>query len=136
MLSGRYLTDKLQRHWTLNRNGYCLLPQCLPNSDGTLEHILLHCPALSTTRSKLYQLCNTIAQESSLLSAVINSILNSDNNELILQLFLDSSVLPTVIRTTQLYGTHTRDRLLYFGRTWCYNIHRERMNQLGHFVFR
>ena len=136
MLSGRYLTDKLQRHWTQNRNGYCLLPQCLPKSDGSLEHLLLHCQALSTTRTKLYQLCTTLAQESSLLSTILNSILLSDNNELILQLVLDCSVLPIVIRTTQIYGTQTRDRLLYLGRTWCYNIHRERMYQLGHFQFR
>ena len=136
MLSGRYLTDKLQRHWTQNQNGYCRLPLCPPNSDGSLEHLLLHCPALLTTRTKLYELCSTIARETPLLSSVINSILLSDNNELILQLVLDSSVLPIVIRITQLYGTHTRDRLLYLGRTWCYNIHRERMNQLGLFEFR
>ena len=46
MLSGRYLTDKLQRHWTSNQVGECLLPRCNPPSAGTLEHLLLFCPAL------------------------------------------------------------------------------------------
>ena len=136
MLSGKYLTDRLQRHWTQNREGYCLLPKCFPESDGSLEHILLHCPALSKTRASLYKLCHSVAQESEMLCETITSILDSDNNDLIMQFILDSSVIPTVIRITQLYGDHTRDRLLYLGRTWCYNIHRERMNQLGHFQFR
>jgi hypothetical protein len=30
MLSGRYLTDKLQRHWTQNKPRSCLLPTCSP----------------------------------------------------------------------------------------------------------
>ena len=51
MLSGRYLTDRLQRHWTQNKSGKCLLPNCLPEAEGSLEHLLLHCPALSHTRS-------------------------------------------------------------------------------------
>ena len=71
-----------------------------------------------------------------MLFDIITSILDSDNNDLIMQFILDSSVIPIVITTTQLFGQHTRDRLLYLGRTWCYNIHRERMNQLGHFQFR
>ena len=29
--------------------------------------------------------------------------------------------------------THTRDRLIYLGRSWCYIIHRERMKKLGLF---
>ena len=56
--------------------------------------------------------------------------------DLKMQFILDSSVLSSVIRITQLYGVQTRDRLLYLGHTWCYNIHRERMNQLGQFRFR
>ena len=135
MLSGKYLTDKLQRHWTQNREGLCLLPACAPPSEGSLEHILLHCPALAQTRASLHQLSRTVAQESHLLFEIITGVLNSDNNEIVMQFILDSSVLPIVIRTTQLFGNHTRDRLLYLGRTWCYNIHRERMKQLGHFNF-
>ena len=51
--------------------------------------------------------------------------------QLLMQLILDCTVIPDVIKTTQTSGTHTRDRLLYLGRTWCYNIHRARMNKLG-----
>ena len=37
MLSGRYLTDKLQRHWTHNKAGACLLPGCFPGLDSFLS---------------------------------------------------------------------------------------------------
>ena len=58
MLSGRYLTDKLQRHWTMNKTGVCLLPTCSPPAEGSLEHILLHCPAVSETCAKILKLCS------------------------------------------------------------------------------
>ena len=72
MLSGRYLTDRLQRHWTQNKSGKCLLPNCLPAAEGSLEHLLLFCPALSTTRSKLLSLCAKTATEDDKLSEIIN----------------------------------------------------------------
>ena len=51
MLSGRYPTDQLSRHWNQqNRAGYCLLQGCSGKAEGSLEHIILHCPALLSTR--------------------------------------------------------------------------------------
>ena len=55
MLSGRYVTDYRARHWSkTNPDGICQL--CLvsgyPNIPGSLEHLLLKCPALSEVRSK------------------------------------------------------------------------------------
>ena len=46
MLSGRYITDQLARHWTSNSAGFCTLPNCSMNTYGSLEHLLLVCPAL------------------------------------------------------------------------------------------
>ena len=136
MLSGRYLTDRLQRHWTTNKAGYCLLPSCTPQSDGSLEHILLYCPALHAARTRMFNLCHKVSKESEELSTLINIVLQSDDEMLRMQFLLDCTTIPAVIRITQLSGTDTRDRLLYIGRTWCYSIHRERMNQLGLLSFR
>ena len=136
MLSGRYLTDKLQRHWTHNKAGSCLLPDCFPGSEGSLEHLLLRCEALSQTRSKLLSLCFRVAAEHDELYRIITSVLNSDNQVRIMQLLLDCTAMPETIQAVQVFGSAIRDRLLYIGRTWCYNIHRERMNQLGLFDFR
>ena len=42
MLSGRYRTDRLTRHWNKdNPHGFCRLPGCL-HEEGNLAHILLH----------------------------------------------------------------------------------------------
>ena len=44
---------------------------------------------------------------------------------------MEEDVVPEVIKITQSDSTQTLDRLLYIGRTWCYSIHRKRINQLG-----
>ena len=136
MISGRYLTDQLQRHWTRNHAGNCLLPTCTPPSVGSLEHLLLFCPALRCTRAKLFKLCNKVSLESDELSRIINLVLYSGDQQTLMQFIIDCSTMPEVIKSAQTYGNHIRDRLMYIGRTWCYNIHRERMNQLGLLEFR
>ena len=136
MISGKYLTDQLQRHWTLNTSGDCLLPACSPRSLGSLEHLLLHCSALRTTREKTIKLCPKVSTESSDLSNIITTTLQAGDHARMMQLLLDCTAVPEVIRCTQESGTQTRDRLLYLGRTWCHNIHRERMTQMGLFQFR
>ena len=47
MISGRYRTESLCRFWTENREGFCLANTC-HQVVGSLEHLLLDCPALST----------------------------------------------------------------------------------------
>ena len=64
MLSGRYLTDMMQRHWTQNKAGFCRLPGCIPlQLPGTLEHILLFCPFLHEKRQGLLSLTARVAKE-------------------------------------------------------------------------
>ena len=137
MLSGRYLTDKLQRHWTDNKAGNCILPACLPSlSEGSLEHLLLHCQALNHTRTKLLALCSRVSLENGTISSILHQVFLSGDQQVIMHFLLDCSTMPMVIRVTQVFGHAIRDRLLYLGRTWCYGIHRERMNQLGLLKFR
>ena len=136
MLSGRYLTDKLQRHWTQNKEGICLLDSCVFGSEGTLEHILLRCQALSSVRYQLLSLAAKVSFEHPRLFAVISEAFLSNSQDRIMQLILDCSSIPSVINTTQTFGPQIRDRLHYLGRTWCYNIHRERMHLLGLLDFR
>ena len=137
MLSGRYLTDMQQRHWTNNKTGYCLLPGCTSHHiPGTLEHLLLFCPSLNLKRLTLLNLGRLISQEHPALSAILTEFLSSDNTSDRMQLLLDCTVIPQVVRANQTYGPHILDRLLYFGRTWCYNVHRERVTQLGLLKFR
>ena len=136
MLSGRYLTDKLQRHWTQNKDGICLLDTCVFGSEGTLEHILLRCQALSSVRYRLLSLAAKVSFEHPYLYKIISEAFLSNAQDRVMQLILDCSSIPFVIHTTHILGPVIRDRLHYLGRTWCYNIHRERMHLLGLLDFR
>ena len=138
MLAGRYLTDMLQRHWTPNRSGSCLLPGCAHfRTPGTLQHLLLYCPSLAEKRQKLLHLAKRISSEHEALGSVLGHYFSETVNPTeTMQLLLDCTVIPTIVNIVQIYGTSIRDRLLYFGRTWCYNIHRERMTQMGLLKFR
>ena len=137
MLSGRYLTDQLQRHWSGNIDGHCLLPNCSPPGTlGSLEHLLLHCPVLRETRAKLLNLCTRISNKNHVVADIVSSVFSGRDSHQIMQLLLDCSTMPVVISAVQTFGIDIRDTILYLGRTWCYNIHRERMNQLGLLDFR
>ena len=138
MLAGRYLTDMLQRHWTPNKSGSCLLPACSGNGiPGTLEHLLLDCPSLANKRQALYELAQSICNEHVAIHNVIaHTVLEPKSPINTMQLLLDCTVIPEVIRYSQIFGPMITSRLLYLGRTWCYSIHRERMNLLGLIKYR
>ena len=55
MVSGRFRSEYMARHWSGNMQGYCKADTCL-EVVGDLEHLLLHCPALSQTRAKLWDM--------------------------------------------------------------------------------
>ena len=54
MLSGRYRTAMLFRHWKTGQSGCCPAPGC--HELETLEHILLFCQYYDETRNKLQRL--------------------------------------------------------------------------------
>ena len=55
MASGRFRSEYMARHWSGNLQGYCQADTCV-EVVGDLEHLLLHCPALSHTRAKLWEM--------------------------------------------------------------------------------
>ena len=136
MLSGRYITDQLSRHWTSNKSGICSLPSCTGQAIGSLEHILLHCPSLSSMRIKMINLSTEVSKCSPVLEALLASILNDTDHTKLMQFLLDCSALPEVVILKQEFGLQPLMTLFYISRTWCYNIHRSRMTQLGLFKYR
>ena len=124
MLSGRYRTDRLTRHWTqTNPDGLCRLPGCF-NNEGNLEHILLHCTALSEARSRVVSLFTAFLVSRQELFPVIHHYTIVEEH-LLLQFLLDPSCLPLVISTNKHYP-NTTNQCLYLARTWCYSIHLSR----------
>ena len=132
MLSGRYRSDHLARHWTSNKMGYCQLPQCIgKNSPGTLEHILVSCPSLSKCRQKMSDLWNTLCQVNPTCASILNIVASSKSEETLTQFLLDCSTVTCVVETVNLFGTDVLFPLFHLTRTWCFTIHRNRMNLLG-----
>ena len=136
MLSGRYMTDQLSRHWTHNKAGLCLLSGCNGYSVGSLEHILLECPALHSTRKKMVNFCINVAQKNSTVKDIILAALSSREHTFVMQFLLDCSSLPSVIALQQIHGQVTLSLLFHATRNWCYSIHRTRMDLLGLYQFR
>ena len=136
MLSGRYVTDQLSRHWTKNKSGICLIPGCSGQHVGSLEHLLLFCPALADARNKILKLCVTVSAESDDLRKIIHTMLSGQPIVKMMQFILDCSVMPEVITLTQHSTQATLERLFYISRSWCYSMHRTGMNKLGLFQYR
>ena len=123
MLSGRYVTDYMARHWSKNnQEGLCQLCriQNLPANLGTLEHLLRFCPALSDSRSSSLDMWTDYTSDKPDISTIINCYIHDQIPTM--ELLLDPSACPEIIR-----GRHQSLGILiyvfYLTRTWCYSQH-------------
>ena len=114
MLSGRYRTELLCRHWSSNRPGWCLSGTC-DQTEESLEHILIECPAYNHTRRKL--LCIWLSESNEVVSQILRKIIFEESMEDQLHFLLDCSTMPCVIRATQHYGAQLLARLFHLART-------------------
>ena len=131
MLSGRYKTDYHSRHWDkTNPQGLCLL---CPDKFlfGTLQHLLLHCDALSDKKSRVIELWSSHAADDVHLHQLLKELLQGCPR-LLTQFLLDPSVVPQVLTLAQ-KNLVSLSTLYYLTRTWCYGIHRRRLQILGKF---
>ena len=113
MLSGRYITDRLSRHWKQNQSGLCSIPGCTGNQIGSLEHYLLFCPALNPARSKAINLLQRVAAESHIIEDIISNAFTNKTPENVVQFLLDCSCFPEVIVLGQGANSFLVERLFY-----------------------
>ena len=130
MLSGRYRTEYLCRHWSKNTSGFCLLYEACSSTEEHLPHILAHCPALQQIRNKMVNFtvnyCNGIPHIGELVLRYL-----IPQHPLFCHFLLDCSTLPETIKLTQVHGKEVLYHLFHITRTWCYTLHRERLKKLG-----
>lgn len=132
MVSGRYRTEGLCRHWSKkNKQGHCILSPACINTVEDLPHILLHCIGLQETRAKLTLFTENYCK--SIPGPISNLILTLSlpTNPNFCQFLLDCSVLPMVIRAAQMYGDDVLHHLFNVTRRWTYSLHKMRMKILG-----
>ena len=123
MASGRYRTDMLCRHWSSNRSGHCRSPSCC-QTPGTLEHILVTCPALQSTRESLYQMWLEKSVMFPSLHATIRAVLVS-SPPTIVQFVLEPLGLPLVLADFLSHGEQYAQQLSYLNRTFAFYMHRK-----------
>ena len=136
MISGRYWSESLCRHWSRNKMGFCLLSSNHREVIEDVTHILKDCDALQDTRLKLLSYTRSYCQGiPTYLSNLILSFMDFTSPNFC-QFLLDCSVLPDVIRATQDYDAATiHHHTFMISRTWVYSLHKRRMTLLGRWNF-
>ena len=133
MLSGRYRTCWLERHWcATNPPGNCSLPTCsLTPTPGTLSHILTKCKDLEPARERVLSLWAAAAQDNPTIQPILTQYSTTTDTALFVQFLLDCTVLPEVIVQSQIEGKKFQAIFLYLTRTFCFSVHKSRLTLLG-----
>ena len=137
MISGRYRSEALCRHWaSKNKNGFCLLSPTCSETVETIQHILYYCFALQSTRDKLKLMTLKYCEEFvEIRDIAIDYLVHPTDPYLTCQVLLDCSVVPRVIRAVQHHGRRVLFHLFHITRIWIYNLHKQRMKVLGRWNF-
>ena len=131
-LSERFPTERLCRHWSQNKSGFCLLPSTHLNVVEDIPHILQICDALQDTRNYLLNFTKKYCENvpSPLLDLIMS--LTDPSSLTFCQFLLDCSSIPSIIRVTQDYDRATVFHHTFkITRTWVYSLHKRRMQLLG-----
>ena len=132
-LIGRYPTESLCRYWSSNPDGICLQETCrYLKLKESIEHVLLHCAALSDNRRRLFWITWCYAADKCSIWNILEQYLfNQNDDKILMQFLLDCSSLPLVIEATQNYGQCILEYCFTISRTWCRSMHVSRMKYLG-----
>ena len=132
MLSGRYRSCWLRRHWNWTQeSGSCRLPGC-GHVPGDVPHLLSgECPALQPLlATTLKNILDMLAPFPHLLPPVLAAL--EGDRETVTSFFLDPSTDKEVIKLVQLYGKlGVLCPLFQAARAWVWSAHRGRMRMLG-----
>ena len=125
MITGRYRTDMLKRHWSDNKEGYCMAYTC-HKVKGDLAHMLIVCPALEHTREKIRTMWYIKSSMLPSLQALILSVWKM-SPELQVQFILDPMFFSEVVHLYQTFGYYVLHQLLYLTRTYAFHMHKSKL---------
>ena len=117
LLTSLCVTDWHSRHWSANKEGFCLLCPG-KNLPGTLEHLLVTCDALDEKRHLLSKYVYEQTEDKPQLRSLFQAMFGSSLEDLV-QFLLDPSVTPTVISGCQ-DNLFTLNEIFSLTRTYCY----------------
>ena len=91
----------------------------------SLEHILLDCPAYSTTRDGLLRKWRAV-QHPGILELVEKALI--EHKDYMMQFLLDASAMPESQSLMRTCGEDILYTVFSLTRSWCYSIHRDRLD--------
>ena len=122
LMSGRYRTDQLRRHWTQNKEGFCLAPTC-DRVVGDVPHMFVTCPAIETIKGRIM----SFWQKKTLLCPALASFLAKVERfppEAFIQFLLNPTIFPEVVSLCQLYGLGVLGHICHLTRTYAFHVDR------------
>ena len=129
-LSGRYRTDSLLSHFEESVNPQCSL--CKQQVTGSLEHLLVLCDSLLQCRSKQFESLEKCSKSSEVSKKIINETYNKSITHFV-HLLVDWTTMPLVLDAKK-FEPNILNEILKFARTWCFNVHINRMKLLGRWI--
>ena len=127
MVSGRYRSDYLCRHWTpANRKGYCLADTC-NEVVGDLVHMLVVCPALQSVRKRLVKFWFDRSAATPALLRFISEIVCSPPQDLI-----QCIINPAILAMCSTLGQGIISHIYFLIRTFTYYMQRGKHDIIGH----
>ena len=131
MLSGRYRTCWLRRHWSGDTSGFCRVPGCTGDTPGTLLHLATgQCPGLADSTANAVAYWTKFLQSSPHLAPILTMYADGDADTF-LAFLLDPSIQAPVLKLAGLLGNSVVNELCHLTRTWLYQHHRARYRALG-----
>ena len=129
MASGRFRSEYLTRHWSRNRQGYCLSETC-EMTVGDLEHLLLHCPALAVVRERMWRM---FFDHSVQFPALFHFLLRLERSmpEVKMQFFIDPAAFPELLEILALCGQAALEHTHYLTRTYAHYLYRQKQILFG-----
>ena len=129
MISGRFRTEYLSRHWTSNKEGYCQLETC-SEEVGNLEHLLISCPGLEQVRSRMREMILSRTRLLFPLKVFIARIFESPP-AIQMQFLLEPLAFNLISHFCELYGQTVLVLVYYCVRTYVYYVFRQKQILLG-----
>ena len=121
MLSGRYRTEHLCSLWSPNSSEFI---------SEDLDHIIRNCESLTQTRQKMQLFSLKYCKGMEHIESIVMKYSDPSHPQFC-QYLLDCSILEDVIVAKQNFGDQVLYDLFHITRTYCYNIHKERMKLRG-----
>ena len=129
MMSGRYKTDYLSRHWNPeNPLGLCMHCGNISRKTGTLFHYFVECEHFQEMRERIYQAWETRLEDNSYVLNMFNQRKHTPKS--FFCLLIDPSSDSEIIHGTQMQ-MFSFNPTFHLCRTFCYAIHRQRIKLLS-----